>query len=220
MRLPPKATIIDAVTQGYFVLHELRLASGDGAARARAAERLASIPQRRGEQVLPLLVSIDDRRDVACVRHVRELPGAGDEAGAGIRAALRAEPGSGRPPRVYAERARLGGRQGTHSYFRMAVTESGANERSPADTAPPEPGAEGTHDAGPPDARPSDAWRWDALEAELLWIGNPIASGTGLLVVTGQHDAGAYDECGPAWPLPLSRELEVRIYESARPAER
>jgi len=95
--------------RGFFVLHELRLASGDDAAGLRAAARLAGMPQAVDEQVLPLLVNIDDHRDVACVRHVRVLPEVGDDAGLRIQIALAPEPAGGEPPRYYRERAAVSG---------------------------------------------------------------------------------------------------------------
>ncbi len=50
----------------------------------------------------------------------------------------------------------------------------------------------------PPLPRP-----YDATEADLLWVGTPVASGTGLLVITGHDDASAYADGDPsAWPLP------------------
>lgn len=165
------------------------------------------MPQARDEQVLPLLVSIDDRRDVACVRRVRALPEVGDEAGERIHAALRPEPESSGPPRYYRERAAISDERGIQSYYRMAVTESGTNDRvrTVADMAGPQ--------SVPPLPQPHE----DA-EPGSLWIGTPLASETGLLVITGHHDATAYADGDPGeWPLRMSRDLGVRIYESARP---
>ena len=110
---------------GFFVLHEFRLPAGDVATRQRAAARLAEMPHAQNEQVLPMLVSIDDYRDVSCVRRVRALPGSGDEAGDRIREALAIETESSGPPRYYKERAALAGERADPSYYRMAVTESG-----------------------------------------------------------------------------------------------
>lgn len=196
------------MSQGFFVLHELRLATGDLATRLRAAARLAGMPTARGERVLPLLVSIDDQRDVACLRRVHELP-AGDDAGARIRDAVAPQSEDRAPPRYYNERAALFSEEGAQTYYRMAVTESGTNDTAVAASAPPPERPSGVPAAAPP----HDV----TTEGALLWIGTPVASETGLVVITGHHDAGAYATMDPQeWPLATSRELGVRIYESAR----
>lgn len=194
------------MTQSFYVLHELRLPTGDDATRLLAATQLAGMPLDAGEQVLPLLVSIDDHRDVACLSRSPLAPAAGDRAGARIRAALVPEAESSGPPRYYRERASSGEREG-QGYFRMAVTESGLNDGgSVADQPSP------AHDT------PSPPETHDSSGEGLLWIGTPVASGAGLLVVTGHHDARAYADGDPAaWPLGTSRDLGVRIYESERP---
>ncbi|MEK7284292.1 MAG: hypothetical protein AAB114_00345, partial [Chloroflexota bacterium] len=50
------------------------------------------------------------------------------------------------------------------------------------------------------------------------WIGIPEGTHAGLLVLVGRNDgepvAGGRD--GTSWPLPLSRDLGVRVYESSR----
>lgn len=196
------------MTQGFFVLHELRLPTGDLPTRRRAAARLAGMPTARGERVLPLLVSIDDQRDVACLRRVGELP-ADDEAGPRIREAL-SPGGDGRaPPRYYNERAAIADERGKAGYYRMAVTESGANDHA-TQNVPDLP-----HRTLGPASTPSPD---SAASAPLLWIGTPIAGETGLVVITGHHDAGGYAAVDPqVWPLGTSRQLGVRIYESARP---
>lgn len=195
------------MAQSYYVLHELRLPTGDDATRLLAAAQLAGMPREAGEQVLPLLVSIDDHRDVACLSRSPMPPEAGDRAGARIQAALVPEAESSGPPRYYRERASAGEREG-QGYFRMAVTESGLNGRGAgvADPAAPE------HDT------PAPPRTHDSSGEGLLWIGTPVASGAGLLILTGHHDASAYAEGDPAvWPLGTSRALGVRIYESERP---
>lgn len=160
----------------------------------------------RGDEVLPLLISIDDPREVACVSHVRTLPAAGDEAGRRINAALVPPPETTAPPRYYRERAALAGGRGPTAYYRMAVTESGDNGSAPSDVA-----------ASVPPERPPSGADPGASATELLWIGTPMASDAGLLLVTGHRDATAYDDAEPdGWPLPLSRSLGVRVYESAR----
>ena len=48
----------------------------------------------------------------------------------------------------------------------------------------------------------------------LLWIGSPIGTHAGLLILVGGADEAstARRDVGQ-WPLPLSRSLGVRIYE-------
>ncbi len=189
--------------RGFFVLHELRLPAGDGATRRRAAVRLAEMPHAQDEEVLPMLVSIDDHRDVACVRRVGVLPGSGDDASTRIRHALTPGAESGGPPRYYKERAAVASEAGVRSYYRMAVTESGSNEEAAANTL-----------ADAPADAPAPPQQDDATGAGLLWIGTPVASAAGLLVITGHHDATGYGDSDPGvWPLPTSRRLGVRIYE-------
>lgn len=197
------------MVRGFFVLHELRLASGDDAAGLRAAARLAGMPRAVDEQVLPLLVSIDDHRDVACVRRVRVLPEVGDDAGVRIQIALAPEPADSEP-RYYRERTAVSGERGPRSYYRMAVTESGTNGRTRTRV-------DRADKPAPPPSVPSLSQPPDGAAAELLWIGAPVASDTGLLVITGHRDPTAYVDADPReWPLSTSRELGVRIYESAR----
>lgn len=195
------------MTKTFFILHELRLTTADLASRVRATARLASMPRAKDEQLLPMLVSIDDRHDVACLRRVQALPGSGDDTGERIHAALSPELQSGGRPRFYKERAALADGPGEPSYYRMAVTEGGTNDQAHTFGDQPQP----TRDL-PRDPRPNEAG-----EGELLWIGTPLTSPTGLLVITGHQDATAYVDGDPSrWPLPTSRELGVRIYESAR----
>ncbi len=209
MRTALSREMLSAMRQGpgFFILHELRLSTGDDATRRRAAKCLAELPEARDEQRLPLFVSIDDRRDVACLRHVGRLPSDdGDEAGRRLHEALTPEAEVFGLPRYYTERAAMVGERAVQSYYRMAVTESGINEEAAARTladgpararegqAPPGPGA--------------------ATAAGLLWIGTPMESAAGLLVVTGHPDATDYSDSDPTvWPLPTSRQLGVRIYE-------
>lgn len=197
--------------RGFFVLHEVRLSAGDPATRLRAAARLADMPHADDERVLPMLVSIDDHRDVACVRRVGALPGSGDEAGARVRRALTPGAEGGAPPRYYDERAAVAGEGGARSYYRMAVTESGINEEAAASTLA---------DAPAPAGAPAPPRQDDATGAALLWIGTPVASAPGLLVITGHHDATGYEDSEPGvWPLPTSRRLGVRIYEGGTPKQ-
>src|SRR5438034_1313900 len=48
----------------------------------------------------------------------------------------------------------------------------------------------------------------------LLWIGSPIGTHAGLLILVGGADDASVAQRDPGqWPLPLSRSLGVRIYE-------
>jgi hypothetical protein len=194
------------VSQGFFVLDELRLSAGDAAMQVQAAARVAAMPWAPDEQMLPMLVSIDDRRDVACLRRVRQLPAAGEDSGLRIQEALTPDVKRSGPSRCYRERTAVSG-SGVHSYYRMAVTESGTNHG-------PQPRPKMSTPEPSPALAPSQSG--DDSGDGLLWIGTPVASETGLLVITGHHDSGGFGEGNPGqWPLPLSRELGVRIYELA-----
>ncbi len=192
---------------GFFILHELRLSASDDATRRRAAKCLAELPEVPDEQRLPLFVSIDDRRDVACLRRVGALPSdGGDEAGKRLHEALTPEAEVFGPPRYYKERAALVGERAVQSYYRMAVTESGINDDATARTLADGP-ARAREEQAPPGPGAATA-------AGLLWIGAPMAGAAGLLVVTGHQDAADYRDSDPTvWPLPTSRQLGVRIYE-------
>jgi hypothetical protein len=49
----------------------------------------------------------------------------------------------------------------------------------------------------------------------LVWIGAPVGSHAGLLVLLGGYEAPRPDDGDTlGWPLPLSRELGVRVYEN------
>jgi hypothetical protein len=51
----------------------------------------------------------------------------------------------------------------------------------------------------------------------LMWVGAPIGTHAGLMVLVGSYDDRATDRPGPRdWPLILSRQLQVRIYETPR----
>jgi hypothetical protein len=84
--------------------------------------------------------------------------------------------------------------QSPPSYYRLAVTESGINDTH-TDPLAPRPTVAG----GSP------------LEAGLLWIGSPIGTRAGLLVLLGGYD----DQPRPAaGPLRIRRPLGVRIYDN------
>ena len=176
------------------VVQEFRLrAADDGAAAARIVA--ASPPGI--ELAIPLLTSIEDGRDVATVRalHAGELT----ETDAVQRAGLDHMVASWAAPKLYEPRITERS-QSPPSSFRLAVTESGIN----AGGAPITLG--GSNSEGT--IRPIG----------LVWIGAPVGTHAGLLVLLG-----GYDEPQPVevdvfeWPLPLSHDLGVRIYDNRGP---
>jgi len=176
------------------VVQEFRLHSADTA--ADAAGIVASFSRGIGPAV-PLLTSIDDNRDVATVRafHPGE-PLAGDPA---ERVALEPLVASWQPTRHYGPRI-IERSESPSSYYRLAVTESGINNASSEALA-----------AAPRD--PVDAGA--ATPLGLLWIGLPLGTYAGLMVLVGDHDDPAGAMFAPRdWPLPFSSALGVRIYES------
>ena len=174
-------------------LHECRLnAAGD----AREAARIVDSFSRGIEPAVPLLTSIDDRRDVAIVRamHASETAESDQER----RGTLERLVTSWQDVKRYAPRVTEHADKAP-SYYRLAVTESGINDAGPDD--PPVPPSAGTGTRTP---------------ASLLWIGIPVGTAAGLMVLLG-NDAGENVRSGAdEWPLPLSRDLGVRIYEGRR----
>jgi hypothetical protein len=175
------------------VLEEFRLRTAD---LHDAAAGIVAASPRGIEPPIPLLTSIDDRRDVATLRAVHA--GEPTEIGAAQRAALEPLVSSWAAPKHYgpriAERS-----QSPPSSFRLAVTESGIN----TDGAPPVLN-QGTSE---------DATRSNPVG--LVWIGAPIGTHAGLLVLLGGYDdPRAFGRDLSGWPLPLSRDLGVRIYEN------
>jgi hypothetical protein len=174
-----------------FVLQQFRLRAPDR--NGEAASIVASFAT--GEASVPLLTSIDDQRDVATVRAVR--PGESPDLTAGQHAAL--------DPLVesWAQQVEYGPRimartVGVPSYFRLAVTGSGIND-----------GQERPSPA--PAVRPTGAV---PARLGMLWIGVPLETHAGLLVLVGDetHDHAAAQPGD--WPLPFSDPLGVRIYDS------
>jgi len=176
-----------------FVVQEFRLrAAGDAAAAARI---VAASPSGI-EPSIPLLTSIEDRRDVATVRALHA--GEPSETGAVKRAHLDHLVSSWAPPKLYGPRVTERSQSPPRS-FRLAVTESGINAGGAPLTVSDESGENGGT------SRPIG----------LVWIGAPVGTHAGLLVLLG-----GYDEPQPVegnstrWPLPLSHDLGVRIYEN------
>lgn len=177
------------------MLQEFRLSAVDtDGAVARIVDAMAA---GRGLTV-PLLTSIDDRHDVAMIR---ALP---DAASGGLNVAERAGLGaliSSWQPIKHYDALILESSQSPPTHYRLAVTESGINDELRA----------------PPSARPRDGAPTDASSSlDLLWIGRPHGSHNGLLILLGDDGDPAALRADPHdWPLPMSRWLGVRIYDSA-----
>jgi hypothetical protein len=178
------------------VVQEFRLrAASDGS----AAARIVAASPRGIEPAIPMLTSIEDRRDVATVRALH----AGEQADAGAveRADLDHLVSSWAAPKLYGPRLTERS-QSPPSSFRLAVTESGINAGGALMTARDNVGR---------DEAPSHP-------IGLLWIGAPVGTHAGLLVLLGSFEkpqAGGSDTSG--WPFPLNRDLGVRIYEDTLP---
>lgn len=177
------------------VLQEFRLRAANDSA---AAARIVAASPRGIEPAIPLLTSIEDGRDVATLRALHA--GETTEIDEGERAGLDHLVTSWAAPKEYGPRVTERS-QSPPSSFRLAVTESGIN----AGVAPP------THRDHPAENAAT------SLAIGLVWIGAPLGTDAGLLVLLGGYEeprAGGGDPSG--WPLPLSRDLGVRIYESRR----
>lgn len=174
------------------VLEEFRLWTGDADG---TVARIVGGSRRRREPTMPLLTSIDDRRNVAVLRGLHSRESA--EPDAAQHAALDPFVSSWQTPKHYGPRITERS-QSPPTYYRLAVTESGINDPDPVAGLPP-----GLHRNA------------TSTEVGLLWIGQPVGTHAGLLVLLGSH--ADPDTAGPDardWPLPLSRYLGVRIYES------
>jgi hypothetical protein len=175
------------------VLQEFRLHAAD---TLDEAARIVATLSGGIEQAVPLLRSIDDERDVAIVRalHAGEIQ---DEPGQ--HAALDRLAASWQPVKRYTPRITESSESPASSY-RLAVTESGINNvdsdplAAPASTAP---GGAGTR-------------------VGLMWVGAPLGTFGGLMVLLGSYGDDMGRTAPREWPLPLSRYLRVRIYESSR----
>jgi len=175
------------------VVHEFRLHSAD---TARDAAGIVAAFSRGIEPAVPLLTSIDDGRDVAMVRALH--PGEGTEDVSAERHALDPLVASWQPPRRYGPRITERS-VSPPSYYRLAVTESGVNNPSSDAFAPGQRGSAGEV----------------ATHIGLLWIGEPVGAHAGLMVLVGDHtDPAEAMFAARDWPLPLSRALGVRVYES------
>jgi hypothetical protein len=177
------------------VLEEFRLRAAD--LDGTVARIVAGSPPGI-EPGIPLLTSIDDRRDVATLRGVHA--GESTASDAAQHAALDHLVSSWAVPKHYGPRITERS-QSPPSSFRLAVTESGINgDRAPREARPEGPADQTT-------SRPLG----------LLWIGAPVSTSAGLLVLVGGYDDDRrrVGDKPFGWPLPFSRELGVRIYESS-----
>jgi hypothetical protein len=177
------------------VLQEFRLRAADDAA---AAARIVAASPSGIEPAIPLLTSIEDGRDVATLRALHA--GETVETDTVERAGLDQLVSSWAAPKHYGPR--LTERSlSPPSSFRLAVTESGINDGVAPKMLRDDP------DENDGAARPIG----------LVWIGAPLGTDAGLLVLLGSYDAPrAAGDDRPGWPLPLSRDLGVRIYENRR----
>ena len=175
-----------------FVLQEFRLHVADSS--GEAAGIVAGFADHFGSAV-PLLTSIDDRRDVAMVHAVP----AGERSGVDLerREALDRLTATWGATQRYAPR--IAERSGKPpSSYRLAVTGSGINNVE-ADLLAGM--SMDTADVG------------TSVPLGLLWIGVPVDSYAGLLVLVGNDDDISTTRPDPReWPLPLSESLGVRIY--------
>jgi hypothetical protein len=121
------------------------------------------------EPAVPLLTSIDDRRQVATLRALH----AGESTGPDLvqRAALEPFVADWKAPTRYAPRI-IERSDSPSSYYRLAVTESGINGPEP------DPLTSLSPDRAP---RGSDGKR---TTLGLLWIGLPVGGHAGLLVLS------------------------------------
>lgn len=175
--------------EGLLVLQEFRL---DSIESTEAVTRIVE----QASPAVPLLTSIDDPRDVATVRSIDadDLALALEE-----RIALAPFVSAWKPARRYAVRVRENA-LAPPDYYRMAVTESGINDRDRSDTP-----------------RSADAGTGKGDPIGLLWIADPVGTHAGLLIVIGHYGQDPFQAGAEFsdWPLALSRDLGVRIYEGA-----
>ena len=175
---------------GSIMLQEFRLRA---AASAGAVARIVAGFAPDAGPAVPLLTSISDPCDVAVVRATGPDRSVEEPA----RRALEGLVASWQPPRRFTPR--ITERSGAApSYYRLAVTASGINtDRSPAQRSADRSGESST------------------TPVDLLWIGTPVGSAVGLLVLVGSDEDAQTQRPDPHdWPLPLTTALGVRIYAS------
>jgi hypothetical protein len=175
------------------ILEEFRLRVAD--VNGAVARIVAATPHGI-EPPIPLLTSIDDGRDVATLRAVHA--GESTNPDATQHAALDPLVSSWSVPKHYSPRITENS-QSPPSSFRLAVTESGINNGgiSPVRLGDTSVGGTSRRAVG------------------MVWVGAPVGTYAGLLVLLGGYEApGAREPSG--WPLPISRDLGVRIYENTR----
>ena len=171
---------------------ELRSADADG-----SVARLVASSSGDGARTVPLLTSIGNERRVATVRAFSN--GESVDPVPAERAALAPFVSTWHVPRHYRPRI-MERSQSPPSYYRLAVTESGINQRTVAASA----------------ERPSSrAGGADTTALDLLWIGAPVDSYAGLLVLIGSSGREASSADPRDWPLPMSDALGVRIYQGS-----
>jgi hypothetical protein len=178
------------------VLQEFRLHTVD--TEGDAARVVAGF-ETGVEPAVPLLTSIDDRRDVAIIRAVHAGESDADPA---ERAALDPFVASWQPVKRYGPRITERS-ESPPTYYRLAVTESGINNAQPA--SDPSKPLETVPEAV---AHPGSSKR-----VGLLWIGQPVGTYAGLLTLLGSDESDTRRSEPRDW-LPLSRSMGVRIYES------
>jgi hypothetical protein len=174
-----------------FVLQEFRLAHADSDG---AVARIVDTSLPGVEPGVPLLTSIEDRRNVAIIRALHSDESQAPDAAQ--RAALEPFVSSWGAKTEYSPRISERS-ESRPSHYRLAVTESGINDaRADAAPVPDQPGMA-------------------SAPAGLLWIGQPLGTHAGLLVLVGSDEGPlAARPAARQWPLPLSTFLGVRIYEA------
>jgi hypothetical protein len=172
-----------------FVLQEFRLSKAD---TDGAVARIISSSQHGIEPTVPLLTSIGDRRNVAVIRALHsEETRVGDAA---QRAKLEPFVRRWSTPTEYSPRINERS-ESPPSHYRLAVTESGINNA----------GSDRMATTGNDDA--------PSTHLGLLWIGQPVGTHAGLLILVGDDGPTHERRSAREWPLPLSSVLGVRIYE-------
>jgi hypothetical protein len=179
------------------VLEEFRLRAADVDG---AAARIVAESPHGAEPPIPLLTSVEDRRDVAMLRALHE--GESTESNAAQHAALDPLVSSWAVPKHYGPRITERA-PSPPSSFHLAVTESGINAGGALRTPLPERSGEA---------------ETASRAIGLLWIGAPVGTHAGLLVLLGSYgdDPRTVGTDPVGWPLPMSRDLGVRIYENNR----